>query len=402
MKGFINLLFGLFLLSVLMSACGTKKHPYLSKEARNWTDLQLPLDNEVVHTLYLIGDAGKMDREIDTSNYVVKGMAEMIDMDDENSSVVYLGDNIYPMGLLAEQNEEERKKGEKIIYAQLHPLSNFEGKTYIIPGNHDWNDDNEGGLESVKRQEEYIESNFGNGGSVHFFPDMGCGDPEVMKINEEIVYIFIDSQWWLQNWKKEGKINEGCEIKSREDFLKKMEQLFVKYKEQEIICMLHHPIKSNGNHGGYFSFKQHIFPLGELGIWLPLPVIGSIYPLYRNVKGSTQDNTNKKNKNLTKGLENMAEKHALNIVFASGHEHGLEYYESSKIKYIVSGSGAKTSYIQKGGEAVYAREARGFARILFYENFESWLEVYTVNGYEEKPRLEFRRILREASPTDAN
>ena len=395
MKGLVNIYFSLVVLSVLMSACGTKKHPYFNKEAANWQDNQLPQNTKAVHTLYLIGDAGKMDRYADTSNYVVESMAEMMDMNDKNTTVVFLGDNIYPIGLVSKQNKEERKKGEKIVYAQLQPLSNFQGETYIIPGNHDWNDDQERGLEAVKRQEEYIESNFGNSGRVHFYPNMGCGDPEVVRMNEEVVYIFIDSQWWLQNWNKENKINEGCEIRSREDFLNKMEALFLEYKDEEIICMLHHPIKSNGNHGGYFSFRQHIFPLAELGVWLPLPVIGSIYPLYRKVKGSTQDNTNNKNQNLTKGLENMAEKHDLNIVFASGHEHGLEYFENSKIKYIVSGSGAKTSYIQKGGEAVYAREARGFARILFYENSESWLEFYAVNGYEEEPKLEFRTALRK-------
>ncbi|MEM9545346.1 MAG: ShlB/FhaC/HecB family hemolysin secretion/activation protein [Bacteroidota bacterium] len=382
------------LLLASITSCGTKKKAFLSDTAKNWTSTQLPDNNDLVHSLYLIGDAGKMDNKADTSNYVVEAMAKMMDLNDKNTSVVYLGDNIYPIGLVDETNAEERKLGEKIIYAQLNPLKNFKGETYIIPGNHDWNKDKKGGLAAINRQEDFIAEKFGKKNNVHFYPKMGCGDPKVVKLNKEVVFIFIDSQWWLQNWKHEKDINDGCEITSRGDFLQRMEELFIKYKNKEIICFLHHPIKSNGNHGGYFSLKQHLFPLAELGYWVPLPVIGSLYPIYRQATGSTQDNTNILNQKLTRGLENLAKKLRINIVFTSGHEHGLEYYESGDIKYIVSGSGAKAAYIQAGGEAMYAREARGFAKVNFYKNFESWLEFYVVSGYDAEPVLEYRVQLR--------
>jgi hypothetical protein len=37
---------------------------------------------------------------------------------------------------------------------------------------------------------------------------------------------------------------------------------------------------SNGIHGGYFGIKQHIFPFTDMKkkLYIPLPVIGSIYP----------------------------------------------------------------------------------------------------------------------------
>lgn len=382
------------ILTVFFSACSTKKKPYWSKEASNWKSSILPDQDKIAHTLYLIGDTGELDNEEEGSNYTVDAMAGMINMTDKNASVVFLGDNVYPKGLSKDLDSPERKLGNKILDAQFNPLTKFAGEIYMIPGNHDWNKHKRGGLEAIQRQEEYVENNYPNKDKIHFYPNNGCGDPEVVKINKEVVYIFLDSQWWLQNWSKENRINQGCEIKSRGDLLKRMEELFLKYKNKEIICMLHHPIKSNGNHGGYFSLKQHIFPMAELGIWLPLPIIGSIYPIYRQATGSVQDNTNIHNQNLTKSLESMAKFLRINVVFASGHEHGLEYYESERIKYIVSGSGSKTSYIQSGGEAEYAREARGFARILFYRNFESWMEMYTVAEHDHKPRLEYRVQLR--------
>ncbi|MDF1697096.1 MAG: metallophosphoesterase [Saprospiraceae bacterium] len=384
----------LFLALSTLVACGTKKHPYFNATSKNWSNKPLPTSSKLVHTLYLIGDSGEMDDRERHTNFVVEAMASMVEMTNSNSSIVFLGDNIYPSGLANKQNTTMREEGIQIIKAQLAPFKDFEGKTYMIPGNHDWNHHKRGGLEAVQRQEDYVEANYGNKGGLFFYPDMGCGDPQVVHLNKEVVYIFIDSQWWMQSWDDEQNINQGCEISSRDDLMIRMKELFMQYKNKEIICMLHHPIKSNGNHGGYFSLKQHIFPLAESGIWLPLPIIGSIYPIYRRVKGNKQDNTNNHNQNLTKGLESLAKDLDIDIVFASGHEHGLEYYESSKIKYIVSGSGSKTSYIQRGGDAVYARQARGYARILFYKNFESWLEFYTIQGFNESPSLEYRVQLR--------
>jgi predicted phosphodiesterase len=384
----------IFLSAILFFACSTKKTPFISKDAALWMDAVPPDMSSRVHTLYLIGDAGELDNEKDSSNYVVQGMTSIMDKKDKNSSVVYLGDNVYPAGLADEKDVTLRKEGQQILYAQLHPLKDFQGETYMIPGNHDWNKSKAGGLNAIKRQEAYVESKFGKNNNFHFYPNNGCGDPEVVKINKEVVYIFVDSQWWLQNWDNEKMMNHGCEIKSRGDFLARMEELFLEYKNKEIICMLHHPIKSNGNHGGYFSFQQHLFPLAELGVWLPLPVIGSIYPIYRQTIGDKQDNTNFENQKLTRGLETLAKKWSIDVVFVSGHEHGLEYFENAKIKYIVSGSGSKTNYIQAGGEALYARQARGFARIHFYENFEAWLEFFTIEGYNTEPILEYRVQLR--------
>ncbi|MDA0714236.1 MAG: hypothetical protein O2867_09045 [Bacteroidetes bacterium] len=58
-----------------------------------------------------------------------------------------------------------------------------------------------------------------------------------------------------------------------------------------MVVVGHHPLKSNGEHGGRFTLKDHIFPLTAKfpNAYIPLPGLGSIYPLYRSMLGDKQD-----------------------------------------------------------------------------------------------------------------
>ena len=43
--------------------------------------------------------------------------------------------------------------------------------------------------------------------SIKHFPNNACADPKVIKIHKDLVFVFLDSQWWLQDWSKEKKMN---------------------------------------------------------------------------------------------------------------------------------------------------------------------------------------------------
>jgi hypothetical protein len=47
---------------------------------------------------------------------------------------------------------------------------------------------------------------------------------------------------------------------------------------------MHHPLMSNGSHGGQFSIEKQIFPLEQK---IPLPVIGSFINLLRKTTGAS-------------------------------------------------------------------------------------------------------------------
>lgn len=390
----INLYFLCFTL-ILISSCGTFKKPYYSDDVRGWASNNQPIQNNLIHSLYLIGDGGELDDTIQNKNYVLDAASELLKKETTTTSLVFLGDNVYPHGL-PKAGDPDLDISERILNAQLQLSRSHQGMTYLIPGNHDWNKHKKGGRKAILRQEEFVKNFDAGMNKIKFYPPNACGDPEIVKINKDLVYIFLDSQWWLQDWSREKKMNQKCEIKSRGDLLKRMEEIFVDHKNDEIVVMLHHPIMSNGKHGGHFGVKHHLFPLTELNhnLWIPLPIIGSLYPIYRNVTGSNQDITHIKNKELMQGLDGIAKKLYVNVTFISGHEHGMQYFDGDRIKYIVSGGGSRHDYVKEGGNVDYARAARGFAKINFYENNESWLEMYTVSGFDQDPILEFRTQLR--------
>ena len=378
-------------------SCGTVKKPYYDDDAMDWKSEKLTSGNNLIHSLYLLGDTGELDDTIRNKNFVLDAASDMLKAETVETSLVYLGDNIYPHGM-PKHKDPDRDMGERIINAYLALADSHDGKTYFIPGNHDWNKHKKGGRKAIKRQEEYIENYFGaEDKKVKFYPSNACGDPKVVKINKDLVYVFMDSQWWMHDWSKEKKMNHKCEIKSRGDLLKRMEEIIADHKNDEIVVMLHHPIMSNGKHGGNYNLKHHIFPLTEVNskLWIPLPIIGSLYPIFRNTTGSIQDITHVKNAELMEGLQSIASKWKVDIIFASGHDHGLQYFDDVDRKYIVSGGGSRHDFTKQGGEASYARDARGFAKINFYENREAWLEMYTVADFGEEPILEYRTQLRE-------
>ena len=382
----------------ILGACAGTQKPYFSKDQEAW-QLSSPDENKSpVHSLYLIGDTGELDNEESGENFVVSALGKMIQGGSKETSLVYLGDNVYPYGL-PKKDDPTRSISEKILNAQLNVAKSFDGKTYFIPGNHDWNKHKKGGLKAIKRQEKYIESYYGKDDKqVKFYPNDGCGDPKVHKINKDLVLVFLDSQWWLQDWSREKKMNHGCEIKSKGDLLKRIQEIFVDHKNDEIVMLMHHPIKSNGMHGGKFSWKHHLFPMHELGVWAPLPVIGSLYPIYRNVTGSPQDITNVNNKELMQEIDKMAKSLRIHVIFAAGHEHGLQYFDGDKLQYIVSGAGSKLDYLREGGNADFLSKQRGFVKLDFYEEFEVWAEYYGVEDFGSPAELIFRTQLRAARP----
>ncbi len=380
---------------LLFGACGTLKSPYYSDEVIDWQKKSEEISNEHIHSLYLIGDGGELDDTIQNRNFVLDATAALLKKETVETSLVLLGDNVYPHGL-PKKDHPYRDMAERILEVQLDLSKLHDGKTYFIPGNHDWNKHKKGGRKAILRQEDYVKSYDKDSKKIKFYPKNACGDPEVVKINKDLVYVFLDTQWWLQDWSREKKMNRKCDIKSRGDLLKRLEEIFIDYKNDEIIVLLHHPIKSNGKHGGKFSLKHHLFPLTEVkhNLWIPLPIIGSAYPIYRNVTGSTQDITSAHNQDLMQGMDAIARRLRVNVTFASGHDHGMQYFDNDRVKYIVSGGGSRRDYTQQGRDAVYARDARGFAKIDFYENNESWLSIYTVEGFGHDPILELKTQLR--------
>ena len=132
---------------------------------------------------------------------------------------------------------------------------------------------------------------------------------------------------------------------------------------------MHHPLRAYGPHNGAYNWKDHLFPFiaASKNLYIPLPIVGSIYPLYRTWFGDIQDIPHPKYEAMIKALDRVFDTHP-HVIQVAGHEHGLFYTKEDNTHYIVSGAGAKDTYIKKNNPAEFTYAKQGYARLDFYEN----------------------------------
>ncbi|MCF0075757.1 hypothetical protein LZD49_35130 [Dyadobacter sp. CY261] len=260
-----------------------------------------------------------------------------------------------------------------------------------------------GRAQGLERQEKFIENYLaerrkqtGEDKEEYFLPNDGCAGPEAVELNDDIVIIIVDSQWWLTDWDKDYKINEGCAIKNRATFSFVFENMLRKYKNKNVVIAMHHPPYTYGPHGGAATWRQHIFPLVDIDpeLYIPLPILGSLGVLLRGSIGSRQDTPNKYYKDLREGLLAGARKNG-SFIFASGHEHALEYIERSGQKFIVSGSGSKVSLVKLGKGSEFAAGKPGYSMLSIYQNGETWTQFWELNAEGTDATLVFQKKIKD-------
>lgn len=329
-------------------------------------------NSKVINEVYLIGDVGE---QLEKSAPALKLLSTELDSaNNENSAVVFLGDNIYPKGLHA-QGTEERIEDEKRLNIQLDAVKGFNGKIIFIPGNHDWEKGGKAGFEAIKRQEDYIQKYLG---AKVFHPSDGCAGPKEIEVSDNLTIIAIDTQWWLHKYEKGRGETDDCQYSTKEDFLLAFKELLKKNRDKQIIVVGHHPMYSNGRHGGYYTWKDHLFPLTNLNskLFIPLPIIGSIYPFYRSFIGNIQDIPNPTYQKIQSSLTNAIAQYD-NVIYACGHEHNLQYFNTKSAHYVVSGSGSKVSPLRMNSKMEFGAEHRGFAKIEFSKEGEAVLKYFS-------------------------
>ncbi len=358
---------------VLFVSCASNRLHY-SNLVKDWeavADSQFPTE-QPQYVMYSIGDAGYLPDG--TTSPALVQLKKMLDKENNPSGVVFLGDNIYPSGMPPKSKIDARKQAQINIDEQIKIVTSYEGGIFFVPGNHDWRQ--EDGQKGIQRQEKYIEKELKK---KVFFPDDGCPGPVDFRLSEDVVMIIIDSEWYTQDWDKYVDFNEKCLYKTRYDFMYELTDLIKKYcKDKRLVIALHHPIFTEGAHGGKFAIKDHIFPLSNLQkpICIPLPVIGSLYPLLRKNAAIREDIKGDKYKELRTEILKHTDVFD-DVIFIAGHEHNLQYIYREDHHHIVSGSGSKTTPVGMGEGSEFALSEKGFAKLSFMDGGETWVEYFS-------------------------
>ncbi|MBL4734174.1 MAG: metallophosphoesterase, partial [Flavobacteriales bacterium] len=384
-----TLLYALISIFTLVGISARAQKPYYDKSDIDWAERVLPRDTGSTFTVYLIGDAGAADFSKPAALKVLEGHLQK---EDSNSVVIFLGDNIYSSGM-PDSSDKHRVSSEKKMNAQLDILSKFKGRVVFVPGNHDWDHWRPTGLEAIKREENYIEQYLDRGNV--FRPDQGCPGPSVINLAPNLVLIAIDTQWWLHKWDKVDEANANCPATDDDSFIEELDAALADNKGKQIIVTAHHPIVTNGNHGGYFALKDYIFPLTAKfhNLFIPMPLLGSIYPMSRKHLGHLQDLPHPRYQLLASSLKSVFSKYD-NLIYATGHDHNLQYFLKGNQHYIVSGSGSKTTYVAKRHKASFTYARQGFIKLEYRADRELWLEAWVTNDtIDHLGQVAYRRQL---------
>ena len=327
--------------------------------------------NQKEFSVYLIGDAGE-----DT----VSGKALLMLKDEllknPNSAVVFMGDNVYPSGL-----KENDIKSARHLESQLKILNEYKGEAFFIPGNHDWDAQQAKGLKRIKNQELYVteylktKSTVANKDKTTFLPAGGLPGPTSVLLDNGLRLITIDSQWFLHRY---AKNTNGTLRNTKKVFFEQLEKMLneAEKNKEQVIITAHHPMYTNGEHS---KGKQ---PWRFLLNYTPFFIFG--------LKGGydylSQDLAQPKYKHFRKPMLALINKHN-NVLYASGHEHNLQFFTADGHKYIVSGCGSKLTPLQnkKKFDSVFQDDTKtGFVKLVYEPAGNHKTIIYRVG---EEPKL---------------
>lgn len=210
-----------------------------------------------------------------------------------------------------------------------------------------------------------------------------CPDPHVISFSEKLVGIILNSSFLIN---QENAVSTGidCDCDTPQDVLDKLEELIYLNRNKTILLITHHPLASYGHHGGYFTWKDHIFPLTNLNknLYIPLPIIGSLYPIGRSTLFSGEQDLRQPNYDkwidAMKGMINEQQ----NILLFSDHEMGQQLIRM-KDGHIqaITGTTGKYGNIYKGKGSLYTDNAPGFIVCDYMDDQSIRITFYT---FEQK------------------
>lgn len=354
-----------------------------------------PLDSIDV-ALFLIGDAGSpaYDKEP-----VLHELARQSDsLRPVRQYVVFLGDNVYPRGVPA-TGHSTRLDAERRLAAQVQAIQKGAAEGFLVPGNHDWDRQGRDGWNAIRRQDSLV-SQWG-AGKVRLLPHGGCPGPEVVDVGERLRLIALDSEWWVHNDVRPYGPNSPCPTRTETEVTDSLFGALRDKGRRYAIVVDHHPARSGGEHGGTFNWTDHIFPLRNIQswLWIPLPIIGSLYPLARRSGFTNQDISGRKYQLMVRAFEKVFGQYPP-LAIASGHDHDLQVIRGGRPGItnagyqLVSGAGylGHSGLVRKVEGSLFERDAAGFMRLDFTHDGRVRLSVTTVVPEGTRPKGESAEV----------
>ncbi len=410
----------LVVLGVATSSACTHLNPYY--RADQPTSVEPARLVDIDHRLLLIGDAGDANLNGDALLSLLAYQARQMP---DRTTVTFLGDNVYERGMpppVTKPGEQaadtakqiadavfldlfaSRQAAEQSLNAQLDVVRGTKARAIFVPGNHDYDQFEPGGWSRILEEEKFIQAaDVYTDVNAELLPAGGCAGPTAIPLGAMGELITLNTQWWLDPRLKHdlawetatSNCTERTEPQVRSALVTELKAAAA--QRRWVIVAAHHPLESEGPHGGFSDPLAHFFPLRILQHyvpfylqWIPLPGLGSlVVGLRQCCSPSPQDASNGTYKHMrqsfTLSLAEAAKEGAAPLVWAAGHDHSLQLFESTRgARYsLVSGMGSRASDVGTNRHTLFAQSNSlhpGFMQIDFLRDGSVRLAVLEVDS----------------------
>ena len=290
----------LFLCTCFLVSCAWNKPTHKQFFIADTIEPVSSVSGRLYQRIILFGDAGKSS--LDPWEPLLKSVALRAKLNPLKTSIIALGDNIYPDGFPEPNNHGTYSKHDyheiNALQAQLNVAGYSGAEMYLVPGNHDWLPG------SLDLQQSYIHS-YSNVSktSVHLYPD-STGDASKAIHLASVTFIFMDSERLLNTNKAELHM-------AMETLTEQIKEAKVSDPNKTVLLSAHHPIQTMGVHGKYIT---------GFNSWITNHLLRIFKKQYK------QDIDSPEYKRYINAINQTVEPFN-RIIYAAGHEHNLQVFK---------------------------------------------------------------------------
>ncbi|MCC6764136.1 MAG: hypothetical protein IT293_05685 [Deltaproteobacteria bacterium] len=358
----------------------------------------------VEYAAFLIGDAGAPTLPRGDSDAIVDPVLRGLHDDvaaavgalgPERVLVLFLGDNVYWDGLPPE-GHRDRRHGERVLEAQI--AASAPARAVFLLGNHDWHAEGPQGWDRALAQRHFLER---FAPRVRMLPPGGCAGPERLDLGPHLRFVLIDPIGFGHLMDHPDEHVRACPERTVRDAYLDLAAEFDAPEGRHLALAVHHPLVTAGPHGGHFGWKQHLFPLTDFWpwAWIPLPVIGSTYPLARQLGVTDTDATSESYGRYIQAIY-RATRPLVPLLYVGGHEHSLQVHRDMiGGYYLVSGAGSVRKVdrvVEDMGTVMMATARPGYMRLDVTERGALGLTVLALDA--ERPEPVYAHCLADGPP----